>query len=82
MRITKQRNNPAAYSVRVDGVEFVAIFETLHNNTNGHPRRSVAISWANEYGRNARAFVITLFYESEQEAAEQLARYIVSTWKK
>ena len=37
MKITKQRNNPAAYCVAVGGVEFVAVFETLHNSTNGQP---------------------------------------------
>ena len=82
MRITKQRNNPAAYSVAVGGVEFVAIFETLKNNTNGHPRRSVVISWESNHQRTARAFVIVLNYETEQEAAEELARRIVDTWKK
>lgn len=85
MKITKQRTNPAAYCVAVEGVEFVATFETMHNNTNGHPRRSVLISWKDPRGLSgmcSRSFVIVLFYESEQEAAEELARHIVNSWKK
>lgn len=85
MTITKQRNNPAAYSVAVAGVEFVAIFKTLHNSTNGQPRREVAITWKDPRGFSgmcARSFVIRLNYESEEEAAEELARRIVDSWKK
>lgn len=84
MKITKQRNNPTACACVVDGVEFVATFETLTNNTNGHPRRSVAISWKDSRfnQRNAHAFVVVLNYETEQEAAEELARRIVASWKK
>ena len=85
MTITKQRTNPAAYSVAVAGVEFVAIFETLKNNINGHPRRAVAITWKDPRGFSgmcARSFVIRLNYESEQEAAQELARRIVESWKK
>jgi hypothetical protein len=85
MTITKQRTNPAAYSVAVDGVEFVAVFKTLHNNTNGHPRREVAIAWNDPRGFSGmccRLFLIVLNYETEEEAAEQLARRIVDSWKK
>ena len=85
MTITKQRTNPAAYSVAVGGVEFVAIFNTLHNSTNGQPRREVAITWKDPRGFSgmcARSFVIRLNYESEQEAAQELARRIVESWKK
>ena len=85
MKITKQRTNPSAYRVAVGGVEFVAMFETLTNNTNGHTRRSVLISWNDPRGvcgMCARSFVIVLHYESEQEATEELARRIVDSWKK
>ena len=85
MKITKQRTNPTAATCVVDGVQFVATFETLKNDTNGHPRRAVAICWNSGEGwkpYSARAFVIVLNYESEQEAAEQLARRIVDSWKK
>lgn len=84
MTITKQRNNPAAYSVAVGGVEFVAIFNTLHNSTNGQPRREVAITWKDPRGFSgmcARSFIIRLNYETEQEATEELARRIVNSWK-
>ena len=84
MTITKQRSNPAAYSVAVGGVEFVAIFKTLHNSTNGQPRRDVAITWKDPrgFGMCARSFIIRLNYETEQEAAEELARRVVESWKK
>lgn len=85
MTITKQKNNPAAYSVAVGGVEFVAIFNTLHNSTNGQPRREVAITWKDPRGVSqmcARSFIIRLNYETEQEAAEELARRVVDSWKK
>ena len=85
MTITKQRTNPAAYSVAVGGVEFVAIFKTLHSSTNGQPRRAVASTWKDPRGFSgmcARSFIIRLNYESEQEAAEELARRIVDSWKK
>ena len=85
MRITKQRNNPTACACVVGGVEFVATFETLRNTTNGQPRRLVAISWNDPRGiskRCARSFVIVLNYETEEEAAEELARRIVGSWKK
>ena len=84
MKIAKQRTNPTACACVVGGVEFVATFETLTNNANGHPRRSVVISWKDSRlnQRNARALVIVLYYETEQEAAEELARRIVASWKK
>lgn len=84
MTITKQRNNPAAYSVVVAGVEFVAVFKTLHNSTNGQPRREVAITWKDPRGLSgmcARSFVVVLNYENEETAARELARLIVDSWR-
>lgn len=83
MTITKQKDNPAACVVVVDSVQFVAVFETLHNDTNGHPRREVAIVWTDSNGHtNARRYIIKLNYETEQEAAQQLAERIAQSWKK
>lgn len=85
MKITKERTSPTAYKTTAAGVEFVAIFNTISNNTNGHPRREVVITWKDPRGISGqccRSFIITLFYESEREAAEELAQKIAESWNK
>lgn len=78
MRITKEQNRPAPYFVKLGARCFWFTFEPLKNNINGHPRRQVKAIYKTEKGGNlwARSFVIVLNYESESEAAQQLAQII------
>lgn len=78
MRITKRQTNPSAYALTVGARSFWFTFEPLPNNTNGHPRRLVKVIY-NKQGRAtyyARSLVIVLNYESEEEAAQQIADII------
>ena len=80
MKITKEQTRPAAYFVELGARSFWFTFEPLKNNINGHPRRQVKAIYTHEKGGNlwARSFIVTLFYETESQAAQQLARYIAS----
>lgn len=84
MKITRQYDIPAAYRSTVAGVEFITMFKNGKNNLNGHPTRRAFVVWDDlrGFGLCCREFSITLNYESEQEAADQLACRIVETWKK
>lgn len=85
MKITRQNHNPAAYRSTVDGVEFITIMKQGHNTTNGHPTRRAFTTWNDPRGISGlccRELSIVLYYESEQEAADQIARRIVESWKK
>lgn len=80
MVITKEHNRPEPYFVQVGERCFWFTFEPLKNNINGHPRRSVKVIYKTEpSGRYwARSFVIVLYYESESDAALELAYKIVN----
>lgn len=84
MKITKEQQRPAPYFVELGGLCFWFTFEPLKNNINGHPRRQVKAIYRTKQGGNlwARSFVIVLNYESESEAAQQLAHKIAQDCKK
>ena len=84
MKITRQYDNPAAYRSTVAGVEFLIIFKNGKNTINGHPTRRAFVVWDDlrGFGLCCRELSIILYYESEQEAADQIARHILESWKK
>ena len=78
MKITKEQNRPAAYFVQLGARCFWFTFEPLKNNINWHPRRQVKAIYKHEKGGTlwARSFVVVLNYESESEAAQEIAQRI------
>jgi len=80
MKITKETNRPEPYFVQLGERSFWFTFEPLKNNINGHPRRSVKVIYKTEpSGRLwARSFVVVLNYESESDAALEIAKKITN----
>lgn len=78
MKITRENNRPAAYFVQLGDRQFWFTFEPLKNTINGQPRRDVKVIFKKTTGGSlwARSFVIVLNYESESEAAQQIAERI------
>ena len=78
MKITREQNRPAAYFVQLGARCFWFTFEPLRNSINGHPRRQVKAIYCNAKGGVlwARSFVVVLNYETEEDAALQIAERI------
>ena len=78
MKTTKRHDNPAPYFVELGTRSFWFTFEPLKNNINGHPRRVVKVIYKTTKGGQlwARSYVIILNYETESEAARELAERI------
>ena len=78
MRITKRQNNPAPYFVQLGARLFWFTFEPMSNNINGHPRRAVKVIYKTDKGGQlwARSYIIVLNYQTESDAARELAERI------
>lgn len=83
MKITKRQTNPAAYFVELGGRQFWFTFEPLKNTINGKPRRLVKVIYKSGKAGNiwGRSYVLVLNYETESEAAQQLAETIAEELK-
>lgn len=78
MTITKRQLNPSAYALTIRGRSFWFTFETMSNTTSGQPRRLVRVIH-HKKGRAtyyARSYIIKLSYQTEEEAAHELAQMI------
>lgn len=83
MKITKRHTNPTAYFVEIGGRQFWFTFEPIKNTISGKPRRLVKVIYKSGKGGKlwGRSYVIALNYESESEAAQQLAQTIAEELK-
>ena len=83
MKITKRQANPSPYYVEIGGRQFWFTFEPLKNTLSGHPRRLVKVIYKSEKGGNlwGRSYTVVLNYESEAQAAQQLAETIAQEIK-
>ena len=78
MKITKRQDNPAPYFVQLGARLFWFTFEPLGNNINGHPSRSVKVIYKTDKGGQlwARSYIIVLNYQTESDAAREIAERI------